>query len=97
MIEINIKDKIKTTEDYKVGDMLMLVDGDWLNHNCIYMVDAIILDDTTKKYTLVSITEHYQVSGETSFDSLEELIQYYHEHYVHFVKVDVSIDVKLHN
>jgi len=97
MIKINVEDKIKPTEDYKLGDMLMTFNGYSLDKNCIYMVESIILDDLTTKYMLLSITEHYQTSVEESFDSLEEMISYYHEHNACFVKVDVSINVRLNN
>ena len=97
MIKINVEDKIKPTDDYKVGDILMRVDNGYgfLDDSALYFVSCIILGDSTKKYTLVPITEHHQVSAEQSFNSLNEMIKYYRRFNVLFAKVDVSINVKL--
>ena len=95
MIKINVEDKIKTTEDYKVGDILMRVDNGWLDDSALYLVDYIILNDSIKQYTLVSIKKRNQCSAEQSFGSLEEMIKYYHRFGVIFTKVDVEMNVKL--
>ena len=97
MIKINVEDKIKPTEDYKVGDILMRVDGGWIDDSALYLVECIILGDSIKKYTLVPITEHNQPSAEQSFGSLDEMIKHYHRFGIILAKVDVEMNVKLSN
>lgn len=98
MIKINVEDKIETAENYEVGDILIRIDNNgWLDETALYLVDCIILGDSIKKYTLVSITEHNQSSAEQLFSSLEEMIKYYHRFGVIFAKADVEMNVKLSN
>lgn len=100
MTTINFDNRIKATEDYKVGDWLMRVRNNQVNDNYvddnhIYHVTSIAIDDSTKKYVLIPVSEHPVLAAEPMFDTLTEMSTYYFTHNIELVKVDVNMNVKL--
>lgn len=95
MTTINFDNRIKATEDYKVGDWLMRVRNGRVDDNHIYHVTSIAIDNSTKKYVLIPVGEHPVLAAEPMFDTLSEMVTYYFEQNVKLVKVDVSMNVKL--
>lgn len=95
MTTINFDNTIKATEDYKVGDWLVSVKNDRVDDNHIYHVTSIAIDDSTKKYVLIPVSEHPVLAAEPMFDTLYEMAMYYFTQNVKLVKVDVNMNVKL--
>ena len=100
MTTINFDNTIKATEDYKVGDWLMQVrnnrvNDNYVDDNHIYHVTSIAIDDSTKKYVLIPVSEHPVLAAEPMFDTLYEMVMYYSTQNVKLVKVDVNMNVKL--
>lgn len=95
MTTINFDNRIKATEDYKVGDWLMRVRNDRVDDNHVYHVTSIAIDGSTKKYVLIPVSEHPVLSAEPMFDTLSEMASYYFTQNVKLVKVDVEMNVRL--
>lgn len=100
MTTINFDNTIKATEDYKVGDWLMRVrdnrvNDNYIDDNHVYHVTSIAINDSTKKYVLIPISEHAILAAEPMFDTLYEMASYYFAQNVKLVKVDVNMNVKL--
>lgn len=95
MTTINFDNTIKATEDYKVGDWLVRVNNDRVDDNHIYHVTSIAINDSTKKYVLIPVSEHPVLAAEPMFDTLYEMASYYFAQNIKLVKVDVNMNVKL--
>lgn len=95
MTTINFDNTIKATEDYKVGDWLMQIRRDVVYNKIIYKVTSIALDEKTKKYVLVPVSEEPILAAEPMFDTLTEMASYYFTQNVKLVKVDVNMNVRL--
>lgn len=97
MTIINFDNTIKATEEYKVGDWLMRVMNGRVDDNHVYHVTSIAIDDSTKKYVLIPVSEHPVLAAEPMFDTLYEMAMYYFAHNIKLVKADVDMNVKLSN
>ena len=95
MTTINFEGAIKATEDYKVGDWLMQIRRDVVYNKIIYKVTSIALDEKTKKYVLIPVSEQPILAAEPMFDTLADMVMWYKDYGVRFVKVNVEMNASL--